>query len=187
MNGPYYEKYIRVEHTKLVNIKVFLNGIRRACNKIDNSTTSPKIKWIIKMINDSDLKTLIYSNWVENGIWVLQDELNKRNIDWTEITGSTTINKRKQAVNDFNNGKIGVLFISAAGSEGLDLKGTRRVIILEPHWNDERIKQVIGRAARYKSHVLLPPNQQNVTVYRLILSKPKGNTDKWPSADDMLL
>jgi superfamily II DNA/RNA helicase len=95
--------------------------------------------------------------------------------------------KRKQAVNDFNSNKIRILFISAAGSEGLDLKGTRWVIILEPHWNDERIKQVIGRAAWYKSHSNLPPNQQNVTVYRLVLSKPKTASDKLKSADDMLL
>jgi superfamily II DNA/RNA helicase len=96
---------------------------------------------------------------------MVQKELDKVNIPWTEITGSTSLAHRKIAVQNFNSGKITILFISAAGAEGLDLKNTRRVIILEPHWNDERIKQVIGRAARFKSHANLPPQEQNVTVY----------------------
>jgi hypothetical protein len=32
------------------------------------------------------------------------------------------------------------MFISAAGSEGLDLKETKNVIIMEPHWNLGRIE-----------------------------------------------
>jgi hypothetical protein len=39
---------------------------------------------------------------------------------------------------------------------------------LEPYWNRVRIDQVIGRARRIESHILLPPDQQNVTVYEYI-------------------
>ena len=49
------------------------------------------------------------------------------------------------------------------------MKRARVVIIMEPHWNDELIKQVIGRAARYESHSQLPESQRNVIVYRFIL------------------
>jgi hypothetical protein len=47
---------------------------------------------------------------------------------------------------------------------------------------------VIGRAARFKSHANLPPQEQNVTVYWLILTKPKDRwRDRLPSADEMLV
>lgn len=86
-------------------------------------------------------------------------------IEYVSISGSSSLNTRKRAVDMFNSGETKVMFISAAGAEGLDLKETRYVVILEPHWNDERIKQVIGRAARYKSHDALPESKRIVTVY----------------------
>jgi len=80
--------------------------------------------------------------------------------------------------------------ISASGSEGLDLKQVRTVVILEPHWNRTRIHQVIGRASRYMSHVALPVKDRNVCVYHLILKKPieyNRRSDPIPSADVLLL
>ena len=40
---------------------------------------------------------------------------------------------------------------------------------MEPYWNRVRIEQVIGRAARIKSHVELGKRDQNVTVYEYIV------------------
>ena len=34
------------------------------------------------------------------------------------------------------------------------------------HWNDAKIRQVIGRASRYESHISLPQDQQTVQVYK---------------------
>ena len=45
-----------------------------------------------------------------------------------------------------------MLLLSDAGKEGLDLKETSQVHVLEPQWNDEKVEQVIGRAVRFKSH-----------------------------------
>jgi hypothetical protein len=39
---------------------------------------------------------------------------------------------------------------------------------MEPHWNDAKIRQVIGRASRYESHITLSPDQQTVHVYKWI-------------------
>lgn len=58
-----------------------------------------------------------------------------------------------------------VLFITQSGAEGISLKNVRQVHVTEPYWNKNRIDQVIGRANRMRSHVALPPNERNFTVY----------------------
>ena len=80
------------------------------------------------------------------------------------------------------------MLITSAGAEGLDLKNTRSVIILEPFWHTSRIQQVIGRAVRYKSHETLPESERYVDVYNLLLEK----NEKYPDESgldsaDMLL
>ena len=62
--------------------------------------------------------------------------------------------------------------MTRAGTEGLDLKGVRNVIVLDPTWNDSGLEQLVGRAIRYKSHWHLPKDQQNVNVYFMLLKKP---------------
>ena len=53
-------------------------------------------------------------------------------------------------------------------SEGLDLKGTRQIQLLDPHFNEEKMRQIIGRGVRYKSHAHLPENERNVEVERYL-------------------
>ena len=62
---------------------------------------------------------------------------------------------------------------TAAAAEGISLRNTKQVHILEPYWNEVRIQQAIGRARRICSHEDLPENQRKVHVFRyhMILSK----------------
>lgn len=60
--------------------------------------------------------------------------------------------------------KCSLMMVTQSGAEGISLKHVRRVLILEPFWNNVRIEQVIGRAARHYSHVDLPPDDRNVEV-----------------------
>jgi superfamily II DNA/RNA helicase len=85
--------------------------------------------------------------------------------------------KREEIVKEYNANKIKVLLISKAGGEGLDLKETRNIIIMEPSWNEATHKQVIGRAIRYKSHETLPKEKRRVDVYRLYLIKPNEDAE----------
>ena len=77
---------------------------------------------------------------------------------------------------------IQTLMITQSGSEGISLKNVRQVHILEPYWNDIRIKQVIGRAIRAKSHISLPPDERIVDVFlymmELTTDQKKENTIK---------
>ncbi len=60
---------------------------------------------------------------------------------------------------------VKVFMITEAGVEGIDLKNTRYVHIMEPYWHSVQIDQIIGRARRLNSHVDLPKDKQNVTVF----------------------
>jgi hypothetical protein len=61
-----------------------------------------------------------------------------------------------------------VFCITAAGAEGLSLKNVRGVHIMEPYWNEVRLKQVKGRAIRIGSHLELPEADRDVSIYTYI-------------------
>ena len=60
--------------------------------------------------------------------------------------------------------------ITSAGAEGLDLKNIRQIHIMEPYWNEVRVKQVIGRGVRNNSHKDLPPKEQKCNCFSLFFS-----------------
>ena len=69
----------------------------------------------------------------------------------------------------FDNNREGqicrVFCITSAGAEGISLKNVRAVHIMDPHWNEVRLKQVKGRAIRLGSHLDLPESERNVSIY----------------------
>ncbi len=73
---------------------------------------------------------------------------------------------------------IRVFCITASGAEGISLKNVRRVLLMEPYWNNVRITQVIGRAIRTCSHINLPKKDQNVQVFKYILKFTKKQMEK---------
>jgi superfamily II DNA or RNA helicase len=178
MNELYNKIYSNVEKGQVSkipdfkgkNIHVFYNGLRRASNIIDKK--SPKVNWIIKKIkSEKKSKFVIFSHFINMGIKPIMDWLDNHNIEYGHVTGDLTIEERQDSVTKYNNDELKILFISKAGSEGLDLKGTTFVIIMEPSWNENSIEQIIGRGIRYKSHVNLPKYKQNVIVYKLYCIK----------------
>lgn len=161
----------KIQDFKDKNIHVFYNGLRRASNVIE--TKSPKVDWIKEKINsEPNAKYVIFSHFINMGIVPVMKWLNKVKISYANVTGDLSIDEREKAVTKYNTDKIKVLFISKAGSEGLDLKNTNYIIIMESSWNENSIEQIIGRGVRYKSHELLPKTKRNVTIYRLYLIKP---------------
>ena len=179
MDDDYLKLYNKIEkgiigqfkEFKGKNIQVFYNGVRRASNIIDD--TSPKTKWIIKLFkNEPNSKFVIFSHFIEMGINPIIEYLDKKNIKYATITGNTSKNGRQYAVEEYNNNNIKILFISKAGSEGLDLKNTTNIIIMESSWNLNSIEQIIGRGVRYKSHETMPKSKQIVNVYKLLCIKP---------------
>jgi hypothetical protein len=75
---------------------------------------------------------------------------------------------------------IKVFMITSSGSEGINLRNTRFVHIMEPYWHPVRSEQVIGRARRICSHKDLPPALQTVEVfvYLMIFSESQLKSDE---------
>ncbi len=185
MTPSYLKKYKKIEDSKTEDEdiedfkgKMYYTGLRRASNALEKEK-SPKVDWIINMIRDKhDEKFLVFSHWLESGINLLMNRLQKEGISYGHIIGELSGIERNNVVEAYNRGDIRVLLISKAGSEGLDLKLTNNVIIMEPSWNESTHKQVIGRAVRYTSHISLPKEKRQVNIYRLYMIKPNENTIK---------
>lgn len=60
---------------------------------------------------------------------------------------------------------IKVVIASSIATEGIDFKRIREVHILQPWYNLNRSEQIIGRAVRTCSHIDLPKEKRNVTIY----------------------
>jgi hypothetical protein len=75
---------------------------------------------------------------------------------------------------------IKVFMITSSGSEGINLRNTRFVHIMEPYWHPVRSEQVIGRARRICSHKDLPKALQTVEVfvYIMIFSEEQLKSDE---------
>ena len=73
----------------------------------------------------------------------------------------------KELVSDKNaNGEnIKIVIGNVVAAEGLNLKNIREIHILDPWFHLSRIEQIIGRGIRYCSHVQLPKEERNVSVY----------------------
>ena len=73
------------------------------------------------------------------------------------------------------------MMITKSGSEGIDLKNTRFVHIIEPYWNIIRLEQVVGRDRRICSHQDLPEEFRTVQVFLYLSTfsdQQVSNTDK---------
>lgn len=165
-------------------MRAFLNGARQVSNTSAGFIRNPrreesaKIEKAIsffkqKLQTNPRYKAVIYSNYINSGLNPYKRRLDRAGIPYGEFSGDIDQKVRNDMVKQYNADKLKALLISSAGSEGLDLKGTRLVQILEPHFNEEKEKQIVGRAIRYKSHAALPADQQNVLIQRY-MAQPRG-------------
>ena len=163
----------------------FLTATRQLSNTINNDPTSPKILEIIKHVLEGPKPIIIYSNFLANGIYPISIQLNKYGIKYRMIKGTTTEDRMDSIINEYNNGLIDVLLISSAASESITLLNTRQMHIVEPHFNEAKINQVIGRAIRYKSHEKLKINNRQISIYHWTSVFP--NQIKYKTADQYLI
>jgi len=101
------------------------------------------------------------------------------NGEWGQIPESIG-SVLKEKYNNNNMGEvIKVFMITSSGSEGINLRNTRYVHIMEPYWHPVRTEQVIGRARRICSHKDLPLALQTVEVfiYLMIFSEAQLKSD----------
>jgi superfamily II DNA or RNA helicase len=162
-------------------------------DKDNLSKYSAKMDFIVDSILKSEGIVFIYSFYLHAGIIPLAIALEHRgfnniggnilvggkvqNDDKTKPKNYTVISPQNKNVNadieilkslaNVNGDKIKVVLGSSIATEGFDFKNIREIYILDPWWNLNRIEQIIGRAVRHCSHIALPSNKRNVTIYNM--------------------
>jgi len=170
------------------NLNAFVTGARQASSSPrpystrmtdeDEAQNTPKIQEAVRRLaqmraTDERFRGVVYSNYIDAGLRPYEKALQRQKIPFETLTGSLSAKQKAQLVSNYNSGKTPVLLVSSSGTEGLDLKGTKLVQVLEPHWNNSKIDQVIGRGVRYQSHSHLPPEERKVVVQQFYSSLPK--------------
>ena len=92
------------------------------------------------------------------------------NSEWSQLPVELVKQLKDIHENNFYGEVIKIFMITQSGAEGINLKNTRFVHIMEPYWHPVRTKQVIGRARRINSHNDLPDDLRTVTVFMYLLT-----------------
>lgn len=165
------------------DLNAFINAVRQVSNTTrgfapGQTPQEPKIEKAFQNLQSTlksnpDARAVVYSNYLEGGLDPYKERLQAAGVPYGMFTGDQPKAERDRMVNDYNAGKLRALLLSSAGGEGLDLKGTRLIQVLDPHWNNEKLRQVEGRGIRYGSHADLPEDQRNVRVESYLATRPE--------------
>jgi SNF2 family DNA or RNA helicase len=185
---------VALDAKQVAKLQVFMTGPRMAAlssayidkSRDDSAKIDAAVGRVVARSEEPNFKALVYSNFIEGGLEPYARRLEENGLGdkYQIFKGGLSSKKRDEIISSYNNGDKPILLVSSAGSEGLDLKGTRVTQVLEPHFNEEKIKQVIGRSARYMSHTHLPEDQRNVHVEKYIsVTRPTMWSASKPTVD----
>lgn len=143
-----------------------------------NGTFSPKFNKVLEKIKESWGSIVVYSNYYKNGIVKFASFLDKKGYKnrYRVLSPELTVKQQTSIISAYNKKKFKILLLHPEITEGISLRGTDQLHILEPISNTSLQKQVIGRAVRYKSHAHLPREKRRVDVYIWI---SKINYGQW--------
>jgi len=116
----------------------------------------------VRELLENQHKALVFSQFVGH-LAILRKALDKEKITYQYLDGSTSAEKRRKRINDFQNGLGDFFLISLkAGGTGLNLTAADYVIHMDPWWNPAVEDQASDRAHRIGQ-------TRPVTVYRLVV------------------
>jgi SNF2 family DNA or RNA helicase len=156
--------------SKQLKILAELMRLRRACcnpNLVspELGLKSSKLELFAETVEellDNGHKALIFSQFVGH-LGLLKEWVESKGIKYQYLDGSTTPQKREEAIAAFQSGRGGDLFLISlkAGGTGLNLTAADYVIHTDPWWNPAVEDQASDRAHRIGQ-------TRPVTIYRLI-------------------
>ena len=127
---------------------------------------SPKIDFLIGNLQEllkEDHSALVFSQFT-SFLDILQEDMEKHEIAFLRLDGSTQVKKRKHLIEKFQNGHGPSIFLLSlkAGGQGLNLTKASYVFHLDPWWNPAVENQASDRAHRI--------GQKNkVTITRILM------------------
>ena len=132
-------------------------------------------EWTLDMPINKKPKFMLYT-----GTETAEEKEILRNIynsQWEFIPTGLREEIEKIHTDNFMGEIVKIIMITSSGAEGINLKNTRFVHIVEPYWNMVRLDQVVGRARRICSHHDLPESLRTVKVflYMSTLSENQSN------------
>jgi hypothetical protein len=135
----------------------FLNKVRRFANAGSyTDCASPKIQKAVQLLTEASGPAMLYSSWLEMGSHLVRRCLESAGVPASligMINGNTTEAQLATLLEGYNVTKsVRFLLLSAAAQEGINTKGTKRFIVLEPQWQKLAEDQAIARAVRLDSH-----------------------------------
>ncbi len=126
--------------------------------------TSSKLDALENLVNDllaAKHKALVFSQFTSH-LAIIRQMLDRKEITYQYLDGSTPAKKRELAIQAFQNGESELFLISLkAGGVGLNLTAADYVIHMDPWWNPAVEDQASDRAHRIGQ-------TRPVTIYRLI-------------------
>ena len=168
-----YSQFYTIEGIGILKLLLEANGYSQFM-----IVKKPGDVWEVLNLDDEKPKFLLYT-----GSETIEEKEILRNIynsQWDFVPASISNELKKISPNNFMGDVVKIMMITASGAEGINLKNTRFVHIVEPYWHMVRINQVIGRARRICSHQELPEELRTVKVflYLSVLSeKQRTNED----------
>lgn len=172
-----YSQFRAVEGIELLTVAMDANGFTRfEVTKKSNRKTG-ELEWTID-VNKKDVRRgkpmyVLYTGTETTEVRELIRNIFNSNWDVVPNSILKKIARLRDITNKNNLGEIiKVFMITASGAEGISLRNTRYVHIMEPHWHPVRMEQVIGRARRICSHQDLPEHLRTVDVYVYLMNIP---------------
>ena len=129
---------------------------------IQDSTKLKNLDKLLPELKKGDHKCLIYFQMTKM-MDMIEDYLTYKGYKYVRLDGSTTLEKRRDLVSDFQtNDDIFIFLLSTrAGGLGINLVAADTVIFYDSDWNPTIDSQAMDRAHRLGQ-------QRQVTVYRMI-------------------
>ncbi|PIN02477.1 DNA repair protein, SNF2 family [Handroanthus impetiginosus] len=173
LEQAYLASLISVHPSLVAEKPEFTDHKRKLKSKEFDVDAGVKTRFLIKLIQLSirlNEKVLVFSEFIDPLLHI--KNLTKRHFSWNEgreviyMDGELDMTKRQRLISSFNNkhGKAKVLLASQrACSEGINLVGASRVVLLDVAWNPSVERQAICRAYRLGQ-------EKMVHVYHLVTS-----------------
>ena len=102
---------------------------------------------------------------------------------WDSVPSSLATKLRSMSANNNMGEVVKIIMITSSGSEGITLRNTRYVHIMEPYWHPVRTEQVIGRARRICSHQALAEEYKTVEVFMYLMTFTQKQLEGDPNAE----
>jgi len=169
-----YSHFRTIEGIGVMRLILLANGFAEfKLQKVDNKWT------IIEREEDAGKPRFVLYTGTET---TEEKEIirNVYNGAWEFVPQSIVEQLQKVSENNHYGEVIKVFMITSSGAEGINLKNTRYVHIVEPYWHMVRVEQVVGRARRICSHQDLPDELRTVRVflYASVFSEQQKTSEK---------